>query len=203
MILIIGLGNPGLKYDNTRHNLGQWLIDGLHAQWQAYDFDDWTKENNLKSETSKGKISDQKIILAKPLIYMNNSGLAVSLLKHYYRIEPENIWVIHDDIDLPLGKIKIVKDRGSAGHKGIQSIIRAIGTKNFVRFRIGIGIKKDVNKSFILRRTRLTANFLANIVLKKFNSNEKEILSGAKENIYKAIEMAIEEKIERAMNQFN
>ena len=203
MILIIGLGNPCPKYDKTRHNLGQWLIDGLREQWQVYDFGDWTKENKLKSETSKGNINSQKVILAKPLTYMNNSGSAVSLLKHYYHIEPENIWIIHDDIDLPLGKIKIAKDRGAAGHKGIRSIISAIGTKNFVRFRIGIGAEQDVNKSFILRQTRLTANFLAKIVLKKFNRNEKKILASAKENVYRAIELAVKEKIEKAMNQFN
>ena len=130
MILIVGLGNLGKKYQNTRHNIGFRVIDALT------------------------KTKRRGFMLAKPQTFMNNSGKAVKTLVKFYKIKPENLWIIHDDIDLPLGKIKIAKGRGSAGHKGVQSIINELKTKDFNRLRIGIcpktGKPKNVEK-FVLQ----------------------------------------------------
>jgi len=114
MVLIVGLGNPGREYEKTRHNIGFRVIDGL----------------------AKNKLSG--FVLLKPETFMNKSGDAVIEAVNFYKIEPADLWIIHDDIDLPLGELKISKNRGSAGHKGVDSIIKRLGTKDFNRVRIGI-----------------------------------------------------------------
>ena len=167
MILIVGLGNPGKKYQDTRHNIGFGVIDKLQSL-------------NLK-----------KVILAKPKTFMNLSGKAVKSLIKKYKIPTANLWVIHDDIDLPLGKIRIVKNRGAAGHKGVESIIKELGTKNFVRFRIGICPKTGKPKN------------PENFVLQKFNKEEKEIIKEVIKKTAKAIEYFLKEGLEKAMNKFN
>lgn len=165
MILIIGLGNPGLKFKNTRHNLGFKIVNIIKKE---SNFSVWQNKKNLKAKISQGEINNQKIILAKPQTFMNSSGQAARHLINFYKIPLENLWIIHDDLDLELGKIRIKKDSGSAGHKGIQSIINELGTKNFNRLKIGIGPKpaKIDTKKFVLQ---------------KFSKNEKEILEETKE----------------------
>ena len=167
MILIVGLGNPGKKYQDTRHNIGFGVIDKLQSL-------------NLK-----------KVILAKPKTFMNLSGKAVKSLIKKYKIPTANLWVIHDDIDLPLGKIRIVKNRGAAGHKGVESIIKELGTKNFVRFRIGIQPKFGKPKN------------PERFVLQKFNKEEEKIVKEVIKKTAEAIEMILKEKIEKAMSKFN
>ena len=181
MKLIVGLGNPGVKYKKTRHNLGFLAIDNF--QLTINKFSNWYFEKKFSSEISQGKINQEKIILAKPQTYMNKSGLAVKFLienwrpptRHSLKIAEgsafisrprfaraiENLFVIHDDLDLPLGKFKLQKGRGSAGHRGVQSIIDALGTKNFWRLRIGI-------KS-IMNNEQPTMNNIEKFVLEKFN----------------------------------
>jgi len=164
MILIIGLGNPGLKFKNTRHNLGFEIVDIIKKE---NGFSIWQNKKKLKAKISQGKIDNQKIVLAKPQTFMNLSGQAVKSLMKFYKIPLKNLWVIHDDLDLELGKIKIKNDSRSAGHKGIQSIIDELGTKNFNRLKIGIGprpIEIDSKK----------------FVLQKFFKNEKGILEETK-----------------------
>ncbi len=133
MFLIVGLGNPGKKYQNTRHNIGFKAVNEIAAN---FEFIEW--QIIFNTQISKGKINEKNIILAKPQTFMNLSGRSVSEIARFYKIKSENIIVIHDDIDLPLGKIRIVKSRGAAGHKGVGSIIKELGKKNFIRFRIGI-----------------------------------------------------------------
>jgi len=140
-ILIVGLGNPGKKYKQTRHNVGFMVIDAL-----------------------KKKISGKNIVLLKPQTFMNNSGKTVKKIIRNLKFEIRNLVVIHDDIDLPLGTIRVSKNVGSAGHKGVQSIIDELGTQNFTRIRIGIQPKpkkpKDVEK----------------FVLQKFTKGEEKII---------------------------
>ena len=114
MILIAGLGNPGKKYEKTRHNIGFRVVD----------------------ELAKNKPND--VVLLKPQTFMNKSGDAVIEAINFYKIKPTDLWVIHDDVDLPLGESKVSQNRGSAGHKGVESIIKKLGTKDFNRVRIGI-----------------------------------------------------------------
>jgi len=151
MILIIGLGNPGTKYKNTPHNLGFEIVNLIKKEGS---FSVWKNKAKLKAKISQGEINNQKIILAKPQTFMNSSGQVVSHLIKFYKIPLKNLWVIHDDLDMELGKIRIKKDSKSAGHKGVQSIIDELGTKNFNRLKIGIGPKpiKINSKKFVLQK---------------------------------------------------
>jgi PTH1 family peptidyl-tRNA hydrolase len=192
MGIIVGLGNPGKKFEKTRHNLGFLVIENLKLKIK--NFSDWKYEKKFKAEISRGRIGNKKIILAKPKTFMNESGKSVKLLTRSYTLEPKNLIVIHDDIDLPLGKIKISIGRGSAGHKGVQSIIDELGTKNFVRFRIGIRPKNNKQR---------TINNVKEFVLLKFNKREKKILKEVVKRTCQAIEVAIKEGGEKAMSRFN
>jgi len=167
MILIVGLGNPGKKFQKTRHNLGFRVIDEL-------------KSLNLKNVT-----------LAKPKTFMNLSGKAVKSLMTKYKVPPLNLWVIHDDIDLPLGKIRISKGRGAAGHKGVESIIRELKTKNFIRFRIGIQPKEFKPKN------------VEKFVLQKFNKDEEELVKEAIKKTAEAIEFSLKVGLAKTMSRYN
>ena len=129
--LVVGLGNPGNKYKNTKHNIGFILLDTLITQ----DSRSWLKKSNLNSEI----IKIDKTIFAKPLTFMNDSGIAVSKILSFYKLNINDLIVIHDDADLELGRIKLAKNSSSAGHHGIESIHQKLGTLDFYRIRIGIG----------------------------------------------------------------
>jgi len=167
MILIVGLGNPGRKYQKTRHNIGFRVIDQLSS------------------------LELEKVILDKPKTFMNLSGKVVKNLLKTYNLKPNNLIIIHDDIDIPLGKIRIVKNRGSAGHKGVESIIKELGTKNFARFRIGI-----------LPKTGKPQN-PERFVLQKFKKEEEKIAKEVIKQTAEAIKLTIKEGLEKAMNRFN
>ena len=166
MILIIGLGNPGTKYKNTPHNLGFEALDIIKKQG---NFSFWKNKIKLKAKISQGRINDEKIILAKPQTFMNQSGEAVQLLKNFYKIPTKNIWLIRDDLDLKLGETKIKIDSGAGGHKGVKSMIDKLGTKDFIQLKIGIGPKLEKIK---------TEKF----VLQKFSKEKQVQMAQAKEN---------------------
>jgi len=151
MILIIGLGNPGLKFKSTRHNLGFELVNYIKRQG---GFSAWQNKKRLKAKISQGKIDNKKVILAKPQTFMNQSGQAVKLLVKFYKIPLKNLWVVHDDLDLVFGKMRVKKNSRAAGHKGVQSIIDELGTKNFNRLKVGIGPKQSKinSKKFVLQK---------------------------------------------------
>jgi len=180
-ILIVGLGNPGREYEKTRHNIGFWIINNLQICKFA-NFGPWQVKHKLKAEVSVGMIDAKKIILAKPQTFMNRSGEAVARTAKFYKIKPENIWVIHDDLDLPLGKIKIQKDRSAAGHKGVQSIIECLGTQNFVRCRLGIG--RPTGKKTVEQ-----------YVLEPFSKAEQKTLADILEETIIALTLALKDKI--------
>ncbi len=140
MIAIIGLGNPGKKFKENRHNVGFLVIDEILKNPDCLVIE---QKNKFEAEVIIATINDQKIILAKPQTFMNNSGKAVKKILNYYKIPLNKLWVIHDEIDLPLGTIRISKNISSAGHKGIESIINELKSRNFFRFRIGIGPKNN------------------------------------------------------------
>lgn len=190
MILIVGLGNPGKKYQKTRHNVGFRAVEEFGKK---NNFPDFSSSKKFNAEISKGNLNSKKIILAKPQTFMNASGKTVKLLTKFYALDPKNLIIIHDDIDLPLGKIKISKSRGSAGHKGVQSIINELKTKNFIRFRIGIKLNKAVE----------VIKAVEGFVLKNFTKKEERILKEVIETTVEAIETAVKEGIEKAMNKFN
>ncbi len=137
MQLIIGLGNPGDKYKNTRHNLGYLVIDELLERAGERGVE--VNASVYKKIATCYQLKDCNIVLAKPLTYMNKSGLAARQLMKRYNIEPADICVVHDDLDFAVGKYETQKGKSSAGHKGVESIIRALETKDFYRVRVGIG----------------------------------------------------------------
>jgi len=186
MILIVGLGNPGLKYEKTRHNVGFMVVDNLLKKLTQVKDSVW--EENKKFNALTARVGED-LILAKPLSFMNASGDPVAKLMKFYKVEPWGLYIIHDDVDLPLGKIKITVDRGSAGHKGVESIIKALGNQNFVRLRVGIG--KD--------RRVATDRF----VLMPFLFLEKGKLHQAIKKATEAMEMILKEGVEKAATRYN
>lgn len=146
MHLIVGLGNPGEKYDNTRHNIGFTTLDHLLKKFEPLENSTWDNSTKTKSLIKKLSIKDAPVIFAKPQTFMNNSGMAVSLLLQYYKIEPSGLIVIHDELDLPSGKIQVKFGGGTAGHNGIESILDSIGTDKFTRIRMGISHPHKTNK---------------------------------------------------------
>lgn len=136
MKLIIGLGNPGEKYQNTRHNLGFMVVDELARKMLSLAKTKWIENKKFNSLIINCQLS---IIFVKPQTMMNASGFAVAKMANFYKVKSEDIWVVHDDVDLPLGKIKIRLGGAAGGHHGVESIIQQLGTDKFVRFRLGIG----------------------------------------------------------------
>jgi len=184
MILIVGLGNPGKKYKNTRHNIGQKIVMNFA---ENFNFPSFKLNKNFKAEISK----KDEVCLVIPTTFMNESGLAVKKIVSDF----QNLWVVHDDMDLPLGKIRISINRSSAGHNGVQSIIDNLKTQDFVRFRIGI--KPQVND-----QTRASKKAM-DLVLKNFSVGEKKLLKQAEESAIEAISMAMEQGIEKTMSLYN
>ncbi len=192
MILIAGLGNPGPKYSKTRHNVGFVAMDSIAYKWQA-EFKYEKKFNAEIAEISRPEVSTEAILIAKPHTFMNNSGEAIQKIAHFYKIHPENIWIIYDDVDLPLGQLKIRKTGGPGTHNGMKSIVTHIG-KDFPRFRIGIESRGQ--SASILQDTE-------SFVLSEFFASEKEILVNSINNTVQSIELALKIDLGAAMNQFN
>ncbi|MBI4138243.1 MAG: aminoacyl-tRNA hydrolase, partial [Candidatus Wildermuthbacteria bacterium] len=152
MQIIIGLGNPGKEYQNTRHNAGFMALDAIGKEYNFPAFRLSQKDGAMLSE---GAIGPAKVLLAKPQTFMNNSGSSVGALSKNYPLKTKNLLLVHDDIDLPLGSMKIASNKGSAGHKGVESIIQNLGTKDFTRIRVGIcpsGGKPGNVEDFVLQK---------------------------------------------------
>ena len=188
MKLIIGLGNPGKDYADTWHNLGFMALDKFQ---KFHSFGKFKKEAKLLSEISVGQTGKEKIILAKPLTFMNNSGQAVALLGHYFKITAKDIIVIQDDLDLALGKIRLAGNSSAGGHNGIKSIIETLHTKEFIRIKIGV--KTD----------KLEKMDAADYVLENIGSKNKKVIGEVLEKSGQAIDEIIEGSLASAMNKFN
>ena len=180
--LVVGLGNIGKEYENTRHNCGFMCIDEIIKNYNIGNF-----QNKFKAEIYSAELFSKKIIFAKPQTYMNKSGIAVSEIKKFYKIPIENIFVFHDDMDLEFCKIKYKLGGGSAGHNGIKSIAEMIG-KNFHRIRIGIGHPENHD--------------VINFVLKKFNSEELKQLDLVNKRISDNFEYLFSDKKDMFINRF-
>lgn len=190
MHLIAGLGNPGEKYQNTRHNAGFMTIDALQT---ALSFDNLKEESKFKSAITTGMWQEEKIILAKPLTFMNLSGEAVQAISSFYKIPTEKIIIIYDDIDLPFGKIRIRQEGSPGTHNGMKSITQHIGTQ-FPRVRIGIESRGDTSPEQIS-----THDF----VLGNFNKQEEANLSATIQKAAQATQTIVLQGAIEAMNQFN
>ncbi|MBT3475569.1 aminoacyl-tRNA hydrolase [bacterium] len=183
--LIVGLGNPGEKYESTRHNIGFSFIDKFSEQINSPITD--SKFNSLYSNVNK---DGKKLLLLKPQTYMNDSGVAVKKVKDFFKISSNQTIVIYDDLDLQVGQIKIKDTGGSGGHNGINSIIENIGNNNFIRIRIGIG--KPLEKS-------MTNKY----VLSKFTKDESKIVNNINNLAKNIIYSIVFKSISFAMNTFN
>ncbi len=186
MFLIAGLGNPGRKYEKTRHNMGFDVVDELIDRYRI-------PQGGIghKAMYGKGIIAGEKVMLAKPLTYMNLSGESIREFVNYYKIDPETeLLVIYDDIDLEPGQIRIRKKGSAGGHNGIKSIIGQLGTQNFYRIKVGVGAKPS-------------GWDLADHVLGHFSSQERELVDEAVKKAADAVETILEKGIDAAMNQYN
>ncbi|KKR72800.1 MAG: Peptidyl-tRNA hydrolase [Microgenomates group bacterium GW2011_GWC1_41_8] len=193
MFLIVGLGNPGEEYKNTRHNVGFDVIEKITNYELRITSE--TQNTNLhfdkmvNSEIAKIRISSQEVILAKPQSFMNNSGLVVKkLLNSNQQLTISNLVIVHDDISMDLGQVKISKGAGAGNHNGVVSIINHLKTKDFIRIRCGIGRGDGV---------------LSDVVLSKFRPDEKEVVAEMVKKASEACVMIVKEGLEKAMNQVN
>ena len=184
-IMIVGLGNPGREYRETRHNIGFMVVDRV-AEKQGIKL---TRVQN-KSIVGSGFIGQVKVILVKPQTYMNLSGQAVSALMRFHKIQLQDLIVIHDDVDLPYGTIRMRPGGGSAGQKGVASIINLIGTQDFPRLRMGVGRPPG----------RMDA---ASYVLQSFSKFELDNLQSFLNRALDALDCYVREDLETAMNRFN
>ncbi len=183
--LVVGLGNPGSKYEHTRHNVGFDAIDKF-----KYNLYVSAEKNKFSAALSMCEMEDNKIYIIKPLTFMNNSGFAVKRAMLFYRIKPENIIVVYDDMDIPVGKIRIRKKGSGGSHNGMKSIISHIRTYDFPRIRIGIG-KPGSGMS--------TVDF----VLGRASGEDKQNIEKAIDSAADAIESIIASGMDKAMQEFN
>lgn len=184
-LLIAGLGNPGKEYKDTRHNIGFMVADRLSNQ-----LDIPLRKLKFKSIIGTGKFYDHQLIIAKPQTYMNASGKSIIPLMNYFNVTPENLLVIHDDLDIPLGSIRIRPSGGTSGQKGMKSIVENMGSDKFPRLRIGIGRPPG----------RMNP---ADYVLHNFDNDQIPLINESLDRAVKAIILFIEEGILKAMNTYN
>jgi PTH1 family peptidyl-tRNA hydrolase len=193
MFYIIGLGNPGDKYEKTRHNVGRMVLNEIVG-------DSWEKSKNANALYSRAMIASEAVEYLVPETFMNRSGETVKYIVDKQNAKPEEFIVVHDDIDLPFGEIKIVQGRGAGGNNGIDSIIKNLKSKNFIRVRVGIA-----PKSFWTGEMKRPAGGgpLERFVLKPFGSAEKKQLPEVQNKVREAIEFIVSEGVESAMNNIN
>lgn len=185
--LIVGLGNPGSKYADTRHNAGEWLIERIARRFNLTLKD----ENKFFGKTAIATISGQDVRLLIPTTFMNLSGKSVGALASFYRILPEEILVIHDELDLPPGSVKLKLGGGHGGHNGLKDIIAQLAnSKNFYRLRVGIGHPGD-------------KNLVASYVLSKPSPQDQTLIDKALDEAESCIEILIKDGIDKAMNRLN
>ena len=193
MKLIVGLGNPGREYAHNRHNIGFMCLNHL-AREHGIQLD----KKQGQARTGSGNIAGNKVVLARPQTYMNLSGESVSRLARKLKLKSEDLLVIHDDLDLPLGKIRLRRGGSSGGHKGINSIISCLGSQDFYRMRVGIGRPDTVNGSLKDGEAEII-----DYVLSDFTSDEKKIITKVIAEVTEAILCLLNEGLTAAMNKYN
>ncbi len=186
MWLVVGLGNPGPEYARTRHNVGFMVVDRL-----AMDLGLKIDRVFLRALVGQGQVGDRRLLLAKPLTWMNKSGEAVTALMRWYGLTPAELLVVSDDLDLPAGRLRLRKSGGHGGHKGLQSIIELVGSREFARLRIGIGRPSDPGYEVV------------DWVLGRFTEEESPLIEKAVADASSAIQVVLTRGLDAAMNIFN
>jgi len=185
MNLVIGLGNPETRYRYTRHNIGFMVLEEIAARWEVP-----LKQKSFNALWNRGKITGKNVLLAMPQTYMNLSGNSVRALLAFFKVDVANLIVIHDDLDLPFGKIRLKVGGGDAGHKGLKSIIASLGSADFMRVRMGIG--KPSEKTPV-----------EDYVLQKFNSDESALLEQIIQSASEATADIIKSGMQQAMAKYH
>lgn len=198
MKVIVGLGNPGSHYEKTRHNIGFMVLEQLLKDYEPIQETVWRDEPRFKSDIAELTWQSQegvpeKVLLVKPKTYMNNSGLAVQLVTSFYKVLSTDLWIIHDDADLRLGSVRIRLGGGSAGHRGIESILQHIPDGNFWRVRLGIGRPEE----------QASVKGIDGFVLGEFTHQEHAKIRELIPTAAKAIADGLAEGLEVAMNRYN
>ena len=186
MKLIVGLGNPGREYVHTRHNAGFEVMDAI-ADHVSADI----SQKKFKALIDKVRIGNESVLLMKPQTYMNNSGEAVRAAMDFYHLTPQDLLVIYDDMDMPVGRLRLRQKGSAGGHNGMKSIIKHLGGDTFPRIRVGIGGEKHPGQD------------LADYVLGHFKDDEKELLSDALDKAEKAAELFAQDEFSEAMNKYS
>ncbi len=187
--LIVGLGNPGAKYDHTRHNIGFDLVDRLAKRWHV----SLTEQRRFQGELGEGTAAGQRIRLLKPNTFMNKSGQSVRAVLDWYKLMPQQVLVLYDDMDLPVGKLRIRLSGSAGGHNGMKSLIAHLGTQDFPRLRVGISKVSDVG----------VAKDTISHVLGKFAPDELRILPEVLDLSADAVEVALKQGTEKSMSLYN
>lgn len=185
MYVVVGLGNPGKQYENTRHNVGFNVIDIL-----AKEYGISVSKIKHKALIGEGRVGSEKVLLVKPQTYMNLSGETLIDIYNYYKVDMENIIVIYDDIDLDVGKIRIRKKGSGGTHNGMRSIIKCLGANDFPRVRVGVSKPKP-------------GQDLADFVLSRFRKEESDDVELGLEKAAKAVDVMIRDNIDLSMNKYN
>ncbi len=193
MKLIVGLGNPGRGYAHNRHNVGFTCLSHF-ARTQGIRFD----KKQGQARIGSGEVAGGKVVVARPQTYMNLSGQSVSRLVKKFNVDLNNLLVVHDDLDLPLGKIRIRQGGGSGGHKGVDSIIAWLGSQDFLRLRVGIGRPTTAEDSAEISETDIVA-----YVLSDFTPGEKQTIARVIPGVSEAILCLLTEGLTAAMNKYN
>ena len=190
--LIVGLGNPEPKYDQTRHNIGFSAVDAMSRSWQI-PMSENRKFQGLFGE-GRGPQAD-KIRLLKPLTYMNRSGQAIRAVTDWFKLPPQSVLMIYDDMDLPLGKLRLRLSGSAGGHNGMKSAIAHLGNQNFPRLRIGIGRPQGATAS--------DDPAAVSHVLGRFSAAETQLMSEVLQLVVKCVELSLKQGVEKAMNRYN
>ncbi len=185
--LVVGLGNPGSQYQHTRHNVGFMVVDSLCEQHESFA---WQSSQRFSGMHATGKLASKAVVLSKPQTYMNLSGRSVQALAQFYRIPVDRVIVIHDDVDLELGRLKIKSGGGDGGHKGIQSIAQQMGSSQFFRIRVGIGRPSYSGQ-------------MTNFVLGSFGEDELPLVKDQIHKAGQAVGSLLSRGLKETMNRFN
>lgn len=190
MKIIIGLGNPEKEYEGTRHNAGFFFADKIKVAW---NFPEFEFNKKLNADISKNITGEKEILLAKPQTFMNLSGSAVKNILDFYKLTPDDIIVIHDDLDIAIGKYRIATDSSSAGHNGVENIIEKLGTQKFKRIRIGIGAEDKTSETdaHLPRQSCQQAAEAGDFVLQKFSPEELEKIEKISDAVLQEIEKLV------------
>ncbi|MBI3627732.1 MAG: aminoacyl-tRNA hydrolase [Candidatus Sungbacteria bacterium] len=202
MILLIGLGNPGKAYEGTRHNVGREIVLAFAKKHEVNAF---APHKKIKGLVTECKIQKENYALVLPETFMNKSGQAAKEAKLVFKTEPEKIFVVHDDADIELGRTKLLFGRDSAGHKGVESVMRALATKDFWRFRIGIGGERPRLELDLRRRSGKKIKHVAaeSLVLKKFSPAEEALMKKVRAKTIGALGDLANTPPEHVMNHYN